>query len=157
MSFLIAMQAAGMVSSYLSAQGKKKLIQAGADLEQSQFEMNLQALKLQNTQESLVAIKNVRQNIGTQIAINASRNSRGSSSYAGINQSMNAYNTDERMRAINLLTKSTSLMGENVLREATAQAAKRQVDYDLIKQFANQGNQGQFKELGSSLGFNWGA
>lgn len=137
MSYLIAMQAAGLVTSYLGMQNQKGLIDMGRKLEQSQFETNLEALKLESIQASAYEIKAVRQNIGTQIAINAARGNRGGSSFAGINESLNSFNQDERIRQINLAAKTNALRGQNLLSDITADSKKRQLTYDFIKGSGN--------------------
>jgi hypothetical protein len=77
---LLAMQAAGMITDYSQTRRQQGLIRAGREIEQAQYEANLEALRAQTEQESLASMQQLRSNIGTQIAVQAAR---GTSSAAG--------------------------------------------------------------------------
>jgi hypothetical protein len=114
-AFLLAMQAAGLVTSIFSSQGKQKFIKLGQQLEQEQFSTNIQALRLESAESSLDEIKQLRQNISSQIAINAARGNRGGSSYWTQNESVKNFENDERKRRMNLLAKESNLRAAHVL------------------------------------------
>lgn len=147
MSFLLAMQAAGMVTSFLGSQSEKDAINMGRELEKSQFEANMEALRLANVEESLAETQAVRKNIGSQIVNNAAKGNRGGSSWLGINESYKNLQSDERIRSINLLAKETSLTGGDLFAEIKANAARNKSTTDLLKQYANQASQHDLDEI----------
>lgn len=117
MGLLLAFQAAGSIIDYRNYKDNKKLIQMGRELEKSAIEANLEALKVQSGEESLQSMKDLRKNLGTQIATAAARGTRidaGSAAF-GIQKSIGSFNADERMRRLNLLSKEANLRAQNVL------------------------------------------
>ncbi len=114
-AFLLAMQAAGLVTSTYAARSQQKYIKIGRQLEQEQFSTNLEAIRLQSAESSLDEMKQLRQNIGSQIAVQAARGNRGGSSYSGINESSSNFSSDERTRRINLMAQESQLRANNVL------------------------------------------
>lgn len=114
-AFLFAMQAAGLVTSIMGAKSQQRTIKLGRQLEQEQFTTNMQAIKLQSAEASLDEMKQVRQNIGSQIAFNAARGNRGGSSYGGINETTKNFENDERKRRMNLMAKESELRSANIL------------------------------------------
>lgn len=114
-AFLLSMQAAGLVSSIYGAHSQDKYIKLGRKLEQEQYSTNLEAIRLQSSEASLDEMKQLRQNIGTQIAVQAARGNRGGSSYAGISQASHAFDSDERTRRMNLLSKESELRANHIL------------------------------------------
>lgn len=158
---LLSLQAAGMIASYSSWQSQRKTLKMGRALEESQFEANLQALRLQATQESAQEARQVRLNIGSQIALNAARGGAGGSSSLGISQSLRSFYEDESMRKINLLTKQNALRGQNLLANLKTAAAKRELDMQFIKSIGNQFSSSAMGGMTGSTGatgnaFNWG-
>ena len=136
-AFLLSMQAAGLVSSIFGAKSQQKYIQLGRKLEQEQYTTNLQALKLQSSEDSLAEMKQLRQNIGTQIATQAARGNRGGSSYAGINKSVNSFDSDERTRRMNLLAKESELRANHVLSGLHSLQSETQLGQSLTSTFLN--------------------
>ena len=94
-AFLLSMQAAGLVTSFFGAKSQNESIALGRRLENAQFSTNMEAIKLQSAQGSLAEMKDVRQNISSQIAVNAARGNRGASSVAGINETSRNFADDE--------------------------------------------------------------
>ena len=117
MGFLLAMQASGMVIDYLNTSRQKKLIQMGRQIEDAAFQSSLEAIRLESSEASLQELKQLRQNIGTQIAVQAARgtSSGQGNSVISRNNSINTYNEDERRRRMNLLSKESQLRANNVL------------------------------------------
>lgn len=136
-AFLLSMQAAGLVSSLFGARSQDKYIKIGRKLEQEQFETNLQAVKLQSAESSLDEMKQLRQNIGTQIATQAAKGNRGGVSYAGINASSAAFDSDERTRRMNLLAKESELRANHVLSGLHSLQSETQLGQSLTKDFLN--------------------
>lgn len=136
-AFLLSMQAAGLVSSLFSAHSKDKYIQLGRNLEQEQFTTNLQALKLQSADASLQEMKQLRQNIGTQIAVQAARGNRGGSSIAGINEASRNFESDERTRRMNLLAKESELRANHILSGLHSLQSETQLGQSLTSTFLN--------------------
>lgn len=136
-AFLLSMQAAGLVSSLFGAKSQKKYIQLGRKLEQEQYTTNLQALKLQSSEDSLTEMKQLRQNIGTQIATQAARGNRGGSSYAGISKSSATFDSDERSRRMNLLAKESELRANHVLSGLHSLQSETQLGQSVTSTFLN--------------------
>lgn len=136
---LLGMQAAGMIVDYAQTRRQQELIKAGREIEQAQYEANLEALRAQYGQESLVAMQQLRQNIGTQIAVQAAR---GTSSAAGTalnlrTASQSAFEQDERTRRMNLLAKEADLRASNALTGLHATASETQLGQAMTGRFLN--------------------
>lgn len=136
-AFLLSMQAAGLVTSIFGAHSQDKYIKIGRKLEQEQYTTNLQAVRLQSAEASLDEMKELRQNIGSQIAIQAARGNRGGSSYAGISKSSNAFDQDERTRRMNLLAKESELRANHVLSGLHSLQSETQLGQSLTKEILN--------------------
>lgn len=136
-AFLLSMQAAGLVSSAFSYKNKMQTIETGRKLEQEQFTTNLQAIRLQSDQQSLNEIRQVRKNIGSQIAANAAMGRSGGSAYSGIAETSRSYNEDERTRRLNLLAKESELRAGNVLSGLHTLQSETQLGQALTSQILN--------------------
>lgn len=114
--FLLSMQAAGMVASMWDINNKQKLIDQGRQLEQAALSSNLEALNYEYQESSLASMKQLRQNLGSQIALNAAKGGGSSEAMASATQkSISNQSTDERTRRMNLLSKEANLRAQNVL------------------------------------------
>jgi hypothetical protein len=137
-AFLLSMQAAGMVTSIFSTHSKEKFIKLGRTLEQEQYSTNLEAIKLQSAESSLGEMKELRQNIGSQIAIQTARGNRGGSVFsAGTAKSESAFNSDERTRRMNLLAKESELRANHVLSGLHSLQSETQLGQSLTKDLFN--------------------
>lgn len=136
-AFLLSMQAAGLVVSFYGAQSQSKTIALGRKLENAQFSTNMEAVKLQSAQGSLAEMKDVRQNISSQIAVNAARGNRGASSVAGINATASTFADDERTRRMNLLAKESELRAGNILSGLHTAQSETQLGQSLLKDAFN--------------------
>ncbi len=116
-ALLLAMQAAGMVTDYLGAKHQTALMDSALKVQQAGLETNLAQTRLESADASLQSMKQLRQTIGSQIATFAARGtSIGAGSSVGIlNQSIGNFNTDERVRKLNLLGKQTQLKGNSLI------------------------------------------
>lgn len=136
-AFMLAMQAAGFITSIFDAHSKEKMIKLGRKLEQEQFTTNLQAIRLQSAEASLNEMKELRKSIGSQIAIQAARGNRGGSSYAGISESSYNFDSDERLRRMNLLAKESELRAGNVLSGLHTLQSESELGQSLTKGLFN--------------------
>lgn len=136
---LLGMQAAGMIVDYTQTRRQQGLIQAGREIEQAQYEANLEALRAQSAQESLYSMQQLRANIGTQIAVQAAR---GTSTAAGTavslrTASQSAFQQDEQTRRMNLLAKEADLRASNVLSGLHTTASESQLGQAMAGRFLN--------------------
>lgn len=136
-AFLLSMQATGVITSMFGYKSQQKTIQLGRKLEQQQFETNLEAIRLQSAEASLDEMKQVRENIGSQIVANAARGNRGGSSYLGIQESVNNLNNDERKRKMNLLAKESELRAGHITSLLHANSSETQLGQSLLKDIFN--------------------
>jgi hypothetical protein len=123
---LLAMQAAGMVTDYIGTKQQAEMMGMGSQLEQLGIEANIQQTRLAAEDESLQSMKNLRKNLGTQLAVLAAR---GTASNAGnaigiMNESLSNFYADERTRRLNLLGKETALRGQGLISSLNAGAEK---------------------------------
>jgi len=136
---LLGMQAAGMIVDYTQTRRQQGLIQAGREIEQAQYEANLEALRAQSAQESLYSMQQLRANIGTQIAVQAARGTRTAAGTAVSlrTASQSAFQQDERTRRMNLLAKEADLRASNVLSGLHATASETQLGQAMTGRFLN--------------------
>lgn len=126
--FLLALQAAGMVTNWLGAKNQIEIGKMGAQMEAAGIEANIASSRLQAEDESLRALKELRMNLGSQAAILAARGVRsGAGSPVGIREeSFHNFESDERMRRMNMLNREGQLRaGKTIsqLHQAGTQAA----------------------------------
>ena len=158
--FLLAFQAAGLVIDYRNTRNNQKLIQTGRQLDQASFEANLEAARLESSQASLNEMKELRQNLGTQLAMNAARgtNSGQGSAFINFQESISTANADERTRRMNLLSKESALRANNVLSGLHSLQSETQLGQAMTSRFINAvgttSNIDAFRR--SSLGKKWG-
>jgi hypothetical protein len=108
---MLAMQAAGVVTDWLGRRQQMDFAQKGAELEQRMINENIQISRIQSSEASLQAMKQLRQNLGTQAAMFAARGIRAGAGTAALitNESVGNFNADERMRKINQLNTESRL------------------------------------------------
>ncbi len=138
-AFLIAMQAAGVISTIYQGNKNKDLIQMGKALENSAFETSLTAIRAEAATSSLEALTQLRKNIGTQIAINAARGvaSGAGSAQTNINTAEANYSSDEQKRRMNLLVRENELRGAHVLSGIHTLTSETQMGQSLTDQIFN--------------------
>lgn len=114
-TLLLAMQASGMITDYFGAKSEANMMKLGIKVQRAGIEANIAQLKLETEDQSLQAIKQLRQSLGSQIAIMAARgtSTAGGSSVSLLNESVNNFNTDERIRRLNALGKENQLRAGN--------------------------------------------
>lgn len=161
MGFLMAMEAAGLIFDYANVQNEKKMIQVGRNLEKAAIETNLEAVRLESNEASLNAMKQLRQNLGSQIATQAARGTRsGVGTALSLSQtSISNFNADERARRMNLLSKEANLRASNVLSGLHTLQSETQLGQAFTGRVLNQlpisstFKQFQKSELGKKWGF----
>lgn len=114
---LLAMQAAGMVVDYFGTRQQDQLMKQGMKIQQAGFETDLAQTRLASQNDSLAAMKQLRQNLGSQIAVMAARgtNPGAGSAFSILNESQGNFNADETIRKMNLLGKENQLRGQSAL------------------------------------------
>jgi hypothetical protein len=114
---LLAMQAAGMVVDYFGTKQQDQLMKQGMKVQQAGLEANLYQTKLEAQDASLMAMKQLRQTLGTQIAVMAARgtSTAGGSALSILNESQGNFNTDEKMRKLNLLGRENALKAQSAM------------------------------------------
>lgn len=158
-AFLLSMEAAGAIASIWDNKNKQRAIQQGRDLEKAAYEANMEALNYDAQQESIDAIKSLRKNLGTQMAINAARGTQIGTGTAAVkaNQSVGAYQNDEQRRRMNLLAKEANLRATHVLSGLHTLESETQLgraSFDVIKSLPVSSAVDQFRR--TDLGKRWG-
>jgi hypothetical protein len=110
-SFLLALQASGMVIDFFGSLTQKRLGDMAYKIQQQGIEANIYQTRLETEDASLQAMQQLRKNMGTQMAVMAAR---GTSTAAGSalaisNEGLSNFNTDERMRRLNQLGRENEL------------------------------------------------
>lgn len=114
---LMAMQAAGMITDYLGVKNQDALMRLGMKIQEAGLETNLYQVRAESQEQSLQSMKQLRQTMGTQIAVMAARGTStgGGSAISLLNESISNFNADERIRKLNLLGKENQIRGQSVL------------------------------------------
>lgn len=136
-AFLYAMQASGLVVSAYSANNQQKLIKMGRQLEQNQFETNLEAIRLEAADQSLNELKSLRQNVSSQIVMDAARGNRAGPSAWGATEARSSFENDERKRRLNLLGKENQLRAGNIMAGFDILRSETQLGQNLTKDVMN--------------------
>lgn len=108
---LAAMQAAGMIVDFLGTKNQNDMMNMGMKVQQAGIEANIYQTRLESEDASLQAMKQLRQTMGSQIAIMAARgtSTAGGSAVSLLNESLANFNSDERIRKLNLLGRENQL------------------------------------------------
>lgn len=151
-AFLLAMQAAGMVVDYIGTRGQIEQGRMGAKLEQAGIEANLQLTRLQSADESVNAMKELRQNLGTQAVMFASRGTRGNPISAVT--SVGNFQADERTRRMNLLGKEANLRAGKILSGLHQLTSETQLGQSMTNRFLQNipSNPEVWNKAGASVG-----
>ena len=132
-AFLLAMQAAGMVVDYIGTRNQIEMGRLGTKLEQAGIDSNLEMTRLQSADESLQAMKQLRQTLGSQAVLSASRGSRGGP--MSLITSVSNFNADERTRRMNLLGKENELRAAKILSGLHQLTSETQLGQAMTKRF----------------------
>ncbi len=157
---LLSFQAAGLVTSIFENQSKMKLIKMGRDLEKAALAANLEAINYDYQESSINAMKELRQNLGTQIATNAARGVQQGTegSITRATKSENAFNSDEQKRRMNLLAKEAYLRASDVISGLHTLQSETELGRSLTNQFntlpvSSAANEFRRSDLGKKWGF----
>lgn len=114
-AFLLALQAGGMVVDFMGKQKQVNQSKHALALEKQQINENIQLSRLQYENESLASLRELRQNLGTQMAMSAARG--GGANVIGMQESISAQGSDERIRKINMLAQETAYKTQKKMAE----------------------------------------
>jgi len=116
-AMLLAMQASGMIVDYMGTNNQSKFADMGAKVQQAGIEANIEQTRLETEDASLQAMKTLRANLGSQIATFAARgtSTAGGSAVGILNESVENFNADERIRRMNLLSKQNELKANKTI------------------------------------------
>ena len=114
---LLAMQAAGMVVDYFGTKQQDQLMKQGLKVQQAGLEANLAQTQAEAADQSLQAMKQLRQTLGSQIAVMAARGTAtfGGSALSLLNESQGNFNADEKARKLNLLGRENALKAQSAM------------------------------------------
>lgn len=134
-AFYVGMQAAGLALNFWENNQQQKLLDRGREINQLGFETSLETARLQTMQASVNSMRQLRQNLGTQIAMNAAmgRRSDMGSAKLGLNASERAFSHDERVRRMNLLSKEANLRAGLILSGFNTLKSETQLGQSLTK------------------------
>lgn len=118
MPLFLAMQAAGMITDLFGTFGQQHMMDLGEKLQQAGINANIEQVRLQTEDASLQSMIQLRQTVGSQIALFAARGSStvgGSSAFGSISDSFANFKSDDRMRRLNALGKENQLRAGNAM------------------------------------------
>lgn len=116
-AFLLALQASGMVVDWLGKNEQVRLGKLGNQVEQAGINANIQTSRLASEDASLQAMKQLRQNLGTQAAMYAARGIRSGTPTTAITsaESVGNFNADERIRKINQVGREAGYKAQSTM------------------------------------------
>jgi hypothetical protein len=122
---LLAMQAAGMVTDFLGTINQQRLGEMGLKISKASMEANIYQTRLETEEASLQAMKDLRKNIGSQIAVQAARGTatNAGSALALFNESVSDFSSDERMRRINQLFRENEIRAGGAIQQLNQSAS----------------------------------
>ena len=134
-AFLLALQASGMVIDYLGTQNQQRLADYGAQIQAAGVEAQIAQTRLQAEDASLQALRNLRKELGAQAVSFAARGQRGGTGaqIGFMTESVGNFNSDERMRRLNLLGREAELRAGGSIAKLNQQATNSK----LWQDFAN--------------------
>lgn len=157
LAFLLAMQAAGMVVDWMGKENQIKMARMGEKLEEASINANIVSSRLQTEDASLMAMKKLRQNMGSQMALFAARGQRSGAGNALIatTESIGNFNADERMRKINQLTRENQFKAEKLLSKMHQNTYESNIRNEFTRSFFNKlpTNPEAYGQIGNSFGF----
>ena len=116
MGFYIALQAAGSIVSWNDSKKRVDMMRQGNDVDNAATQRNIEALGLQAAEDSYNEMRQLQQNLSTQLAVQAARGTGGGGSAASLaSSSVRSVAKDESKRRMNLLAKQTDLRAGQAL------------------------------------------
>ncbi len=110
-AFLLALQAAGMVTDWMGTKNQADIARWGSKVEQAGIESNIATNRLEYEEQSLASMKELRKIMGSQAATLAARGTRGNAG-SGLSlsfESVSNFNADERVKRMNMLNNEAQL------------------------------------------------
>ena len=156
MGFMLSLQASGMVMDYFGKQEQVRLSKLGSQIEQAGINANIKVSQLESEDSSLQAMKQLRQNLGTQAAMAAARGIRSGTGapLLAANESVGNFNADERMRKINQLGNEANLRAglaiSKLHQQTTQNTTWNQFRTNVANRFPTDPD--AYKRLGSAFG-----
>lgn len=114
-SFLLALQASGMVIDWFAKSQQTNMSRMGERLEQANINANIATSRLQTEEDTLASMKRLRQNLGTQAVMMAARGERGPTAAILSNESVGNFNADSRIRRLNQMSNEAGLRAGKVI------------------------------------------
>ena len=108
---MLAMQASGMIIDYFGTKNQADMMNLGLKLKNAELDTNLEENRLETENDSLQGMKQLRQTLGSQIAVMAARgtSTAGGSALSLLNESQANFNSDEQIRRLNSLGRENQL------------------------------------------------
>lgn len=133
MGLTLAFQAAGLIAGYSNMRDNLRMTRQAGQLEAEQNAMNMQAIRNQSAQASLDAMKDLRKNMGYQIATQAARGTEmAGSATALLHESEVSFESDEQIRRMNTLAKEADLRAAGVISGMHTFAAQSKLKSDFF-------------------------
>lgn len=134
---LLAMQAAGMVVDYMGKSQQIAMGRIGTQMEQASINANIELTRAQSAEASVANMKSLRQTMGAQAAYMAARGTRSNAGSAAVlsSESIGNFNSDERTRRMNLLSREAELRAGNVMSGMHQLSSETQLGQSLSKRF----------------------
>ncbi len=131
---LLAAQAAGLALDLYSTRQASKNMKRGYELDAANAERNIEQLRLQNTEESLFGLDQLRRNISTQRAIAGARGqiSTAGSARAATLASERSFSADERARELSHRFKTFDIKQDLAAGRITNQAQRKQLNQGFM-------------------------
>jgi hypothetical protein len=114
-SFLLALQASGMVMDWFGKSEQIRLGRMGEQVEQAGINANIATSRLQTEEDTLASMKKLRQNLGTQAVMMAARGVGGPMGAVLSNESVGNFNADSRIRRLNQMGNEASLRAQKLM------------------------------------------
>lgn len=116
MAFFISLQAAGAIVSWEDSKKRMDMMRAGNEVDNAATQRNIEALGVQAASDSYDEMRQLQQNLSTQLAVQAARGTGGGGSAAALAaDSVRSVAKDESKRRMNLLAKQTDLRAGKAL------------------------------------------
>lgn len=138
--FLLGMQASGAIADYASTRQEIKLGRKGYEVEQAQIEARLEQERLASSQDSLLAMIELRKNLASQRAIYAARGQRaGTGTALALSQeSIGNASANEQVRRMNLLSREANLRANKALSGLHQLTSETQLGQSMSKRMLEQ-------------------
>jgi hypothetical protein len=137
---LLGMMAGGNILSFEQTRQQQKMAQYGQMVSDAQFKASLEGIRAQAAQDSLAEVKQLRETLGTQIAMQAAMGTAtGAGSAASMLMgSLSAEAQDKRMRRLNQMIAEGNLSGQHRLQTLQNLQTQQQLMSGFTQNMFNQ-------------------